>query len=105
MKEKEEKTEVKKIVLTIEGKEIVISLEGAKKLKKVLNELFTVTYNYNYPSYPLGGVSYPGIQPWYGGVAAGIGYLTDSPLAKLNEIKCTLDNPAMHSNALLDYLK
>jgi len=37
---KEEKTEIKKIVLTIEGKEISLSPEGAEKLRNILCELF-----------------------------------------------------------------
>ena len=37
--------EIKKIVLAFEGKELELSLESAKKLKELLNELFpNITY-------------------------------------------------------------
>ena len=35
-----QKTEIKKIVLEVEGEEIVLTVEGAKKLKALLNEIF-----------------------------------------------------------------
>ena len=38
--QKMEKTEIKKIVLEVSGREITVSLEDAKKLKDLLNELF-----------------------------------------------------------------
>ena len=36
----EDKTQIKKVVLEVEGKEIVLTVNGAKKLKEALNELF-----------------------------------------------------------------
>lgn len=39
-KETEDKTEIKKIVLQVEGKEVILTVEGAKKLKSLLNNLF-----------------------------------------------------------------
>ena len=35
-----EKTEIKKIVIELEGKELNLTVESAKKLKELLNELF-----------------------------------------------------------------
>lgn len=34
------KAEIKKVVIEVEGKEIVLSFEGAKKLKEILSEMF-----------------------------------------------------------------
>jgi hypothetical protein len=35
-----DKTEIKKIVIELEGKELNLTVESAKKLKELLNELF-----------------------------------------------------------------
>lgn len=40
---KEEKTEIKKLVLEIGGKEMTVSVEDAKKLHEALSELFGKT--------------------------------------------------------------
>lgn len=38
----DQKTEIKKIVIDVEGKELVLTVAAAKKLKALLNELFEV---------------------------------------------------------------
>jgi len=72
MANKTEETKIKKIVLSIEGKELILSVDGAKQLKTLLNDLFgrEVITEHHYP--------YRYNQPWYYGNIAGTAYLSDS---------------------------
>lgn len=67
---KENKTEIKKMVITIEGKDVVLSIEGAKKLKNALNDLFgsKVVENHYHGRYGWWWDNDPQIipcKPWY----------------------------------------
>lgn len=54
-----DKTAIKKVVLEVEGKEITLTVEGAKKLKDLLSELFgkeiirEVRVENHYKQYPI----------------------------------------------------
>ena len=48
---KEKRSEVKKIVLEIDGKEINLTVDQAKELKKILSDMFGVDRTYHNPFY------------------------------------------------------
>lgn len=62
----EKKTQIKKIVIEIDGKEIFLSIENAKKLHEVLDELFQKNPQTYFPS-PIIIERYRDLPYWHSG--------------------------------------
>ena len=72
---KEEKTEIKKIVIEVEGETISLSKEGSVKLHKILDELFGERAT---PiTWPTIIEPYQPYRPWYWGYGTGVYAVND----------------------------